>query len=101
MRFGLSHSDAGEASRLGAVVDRLRSQNNLETILVGKVACTTVLGSNLNYSDIENASVVWEFLKGRSLPGLMALDRVCFQNRLNFYCLPCLPFCSSLLLMTD
>ncbi|XP_027176973.1 uncharacterized protein LOC113776096 isoform X2 [Coffea eugenioides] len=75
VRFGLSHSDAGEASRLGAVVDRLRSQNNLETILVGKVACTTVLGSNLNYSVIENASVVWEFLKGRSLPGLMALDR--------------------------
>lgn len=31
-------------------------------------------------SMIENASVVWEFLKGRKLPGVVALDRVCFNN---------------------
>jgi phosphoglycerate kinase len=29
---------------------------------------------------IENASVLWEFFKGRKLPGVMALDRVCSVN---------------------
>lgn len=33
--------------------------------------------SSFPYKHFENASVVWEFLKGRALPGVAALDRVC------------------------
>ncbi|KAL3531964.1 hypothetical protein ACH5RR_005485 [Cinchona calisaya] len=75
LKFGSLSAKAGGASKLGAMLDKLRRQNNLEIIVVGKMARRTVLGSDTTYDVIENASIVWEFLKGRNLPGLMALDR--------------------------
>lgn len=77
VKFGSLSANAGGTLKLGAILDRLRKQNNLEIIVDGKVARRTVLGSISTYDVIESASIVWEFLKGRNLPGLMALDRVC------------------------
>ncbi|CAI9097980.1 OLC1v1034511C1 [Oldenlandia corymbosa var. corymbosa] len=75
VKFGSSSTDTGGASKLAAILDRLRRQNNLETIVVGKMACKTLPVSYLTYSMIENASLIWDYLKGKNLPGLMALDR--------------------------
>ncbi|KAI9153761.1 hypothetical protein LWI28_016164 [Acer negundo] len=38
-------------------------------------AITKESSSALGFNMVKNASVVWEFLKGRKLPGIMALDR--------------------------
>lgn len=81
MKFGSSSEITIEASKLAAVLDSLK-QRNSDIIVVGKMACQVLLGKTSLSADcmIENASVVWEFLKGRKLPGLMALDRVCFLD---------------------
>ncbi|KAJ7972365.1 Phosphoglycerate kinase [Quillaja saponaria] len=65
------------ASKVAEMLDQL-SQSNCDVIVVGNMACQVVRQgwsalSTINM--IENASVVWEFLKGRKLPGVTALDR--------------------------
>ncbi|KAL8241286.1 hypothetical protein R6Q59_014641 [Mikania micrantha] len=54
------------------------SQRNCDVTVVGNVACKALTEESAVFSScniIEHASVIWEFLKGRKLPGLMALDR--------------------------
>lgn len=67
------------ASKLAKILDQL-SQGNCEVTVIGNLACQLMRQENKSLSSInliENASVVWEFLKGRKLPGVTAVDRVC------------------------
>lgn len=76
VKFSSSHQESTGASKLAAMLYKL-SQKNRDLIVVGKQACETFVGksSHLTADMIENASIVWEFLKGRKLHGLLALDR--------------------------
>ncbi|CAM0956937.1 unnamed protein product [Alopecurus aequalis] len=65
------------ATQLGQILDKA-SHNSCDVILVGSVACKAVKGisdSSSQYTSFENGSIVWEFLKGRILPGIAALDK--------------------------
>ena len=80
MKFGLSNQDSNGTSKLAKLLGKL-SQENCDVTVIGDMACKALMGESSMVYDcniIENASVVWEFLKGRKLPGVMALDRVCF-----------------------
>lgn len=69
------------AANLAKMLDQL--SRNCEITVVGNMACQVMKQelSSLSFINlVDNASVVWEFLKGRKLPGVMALDRVCFNN---------------------
>ncbi|GJM84661.1 hypothetical protein PR202_ga00352 [Eleusine coracana subsp. coracana] len=62
---------------LGQILEKVHS-DICDIILVGSAACTAVKGtsdSSFRYTKFQNASVVWEFLKGRILPGIAALDK--------------------------
>ncbi|KAI9122332.1 hypothetical protein K1719_007021 [Acacia pycnantha] len=64
------------AANLAKMLDQLSS--NCEITVVGHMACQVMRQelSSLSFINlVDNASVVWEFLKGRKLPGVMALDR--------------------------
>ncbi|KAG5584290.1 hypothetical protein H5410_044724 [Solanum commersonii] len=76
VKFSSSHQESAGASNLAAMLYNL-SQKNCDLIVVGKQACETIVGktSHVTADMIENASIVWEFLKGRKLHGLLALDR--------------------------
>ncbi|KAL4576613.1 hypothetical protein LXL04_012709 [Taraxacum kok-saghyz] len=77
VKFGLSNQDSNGTSILAKLLGKL-SQENCDVTVIGDMACKALMGESLMVYDcniIENASVVWEFLKGRKLPGLMALDR--------------------------
>ncbi|KAJ9181551.1 hypothetical protein P3X46_009672 [Hevea brasiliensis] len=77
LKFKLSSPCINEASKLARMLDEL-SQQNCDVTVVGKMAYKTIMmeSSSLSaYSIIESGSVVWEFFKGRKLPGIMALDR--------------------------
>nr|GMD47803.1 Phosphoglycerate kinase [Ipomoea batatas] len=77
VKFSSSNLNAGGASKLAAMIDAL-SQRNCDVSIVGKMACDAFHGNSSSATAenmIQNASVVWEFLKGRNLPGLLALDR--------------------------
>jgi phosphoglycerate kinase len=66
------------AIQLGQILDKA-SHNSCDVILVGSAACKAVKGisdSSSQYTTFENGSIVWEFLKGRILPGIAALDKV-------------------------
>lgn len=79
MKFADRSEHTNGASKLAKVLVKL-SQGNCETTVVGTTACQLVRQETSSLSTInmvENASVVWEFLKGRKLPGVLALDRVC------------------------
>lgn len=68
------------ASKLAQIFDQL-SQNNCDVTVVGNSACEAMTKESSPFSVfnmIYNALVVWEFLKGRKLPGVIALDRVRF-----------------------
>lgn len=77
VKFSSSHQESAGASKLAAMLYNL-SQMNCDLIVVGKQACETFIGRSRHVTAdmIENASIVWEFLKGRKLHGLLALDRV-------------------------
>uniref|UniRef100_A0ACD5YH11 Uncharacterized protein n=1 Tax=Avena sativa TaxID=4498 RepID=A0ACD5YH11_AVESA len=65
------------ATQLGQILDKA-SHNSCDVILVGSAACKAVKGisdSSSQYTTFENGSIVWEFLKGRILPGIAALDK--------------------------
>ncbi|KDP29152.1 hypothetical protein JCGZ_16541 [Jatropha curcas] len=77
LKFKFPSPCTNGASKLAQMLDEL-SQQNCDVIAVGNMACKTIMmesSSDLVCNTIENASVVWEFLKGRKLPGIMALDR--------------------------
>lgn len=79
MKFADRSEHTNVASKLAKILVEL-SQGNCETTVVGTTACQLVRQETSSLSSInmvENASVVWEFLKGRKLPGVLALDRVC------------------------
>ncbi|KAK9288277.1 hypothetical protein L1049_016728 [Liquidambar formosana] len=78
MKFRWSSKDTNGASKLMLMLDKL-GQSNCDITVVGTMACKAVMKESSSvsvYNMVENATVVWEFLKGRKLPGLMALDRV-------------------------
>ncbi|GMH09824.1 hypothetical protein Nepgr_011665 [Nepenthes gracilis] len=76
-KFRLSDQDTAGTSKLASMLDNL-SKSYCDILVVGNVACEEVIRISKSasaYQMIETASVVWEHLKGRNLPGLMALDR--------------------------
>lgn len=78
MKFNKSSCISG-ASKLAQILNQL-SQRDCDVIVVGNMACEALIKESSCFSVsnmVYNASVVWEFLKGRKLPGVMALDRVC------------------------
>ena len=78
VKFKQSDQSSYGASKLAFMLDEL-SQRDCDVTVVGHMACQAVMRTKSSASTldlIENASTVWEFLKGRNLPGLVALDRV-------------------------
>ena len=64
------------ASKLTRILEQL-SQNSCEITVVGTMASKLVRQEKSSLSLInmvENASVLWEFLKGRKLPGVMGIS---------------------------
>ncbi|KAJ0771429.1 putative phosphoglycerate kinase [Helianthus annuus] len=77
VKFDSSVQDSNGTSILVKLLRKL-SQRSCDVTVVGNMACKALRGESEVLSTcniIENASVVWEFLKGRKLPGLVALDR--------------------------
>ncbi|RDX79710.1 pgk, partial [Mucuna pruriens] len=77
VKFVDSSKYTNGASKLARILDQL-SQNKCEITVVGTMASKLMKQeqSSLSFINIvENASVLWEFLKGRKLPGVMAVDR--------------------------
>lgn len=79
VKFGMSNQDSYGTSILAKLLGKL-SQQNCDVTVIGNMACKALMGESMVLDSsfcniIENASVVWELLKGRKLPGLMALDR--------------------------
>lgn len=99
-KFDLSTKNVGEASKLVAVLQNLK-QKNLDIIVVGRMASALLTGMHYAFAHdaVGSGSVVWEFLKGRSLPGIMALDRVhfCLSELVVLNCFCCLNVFSCLL----
>lgn len=88
VKFSNSNQHTNGASKLAQMLDLL-SQSNCDLTVVGNMACKVIMQESSSISEfnmLENASVVWEFLKGRKLPGVTALDRVC---SINFFCQFC------------
>lgn len=84
MKFVDSSKYTDGASKLARILHQL-SQNNCEITVVGNMTGNLVRQQNTSLSFInivENASVVWEFLKGRKLPGVVAVDRVRLNKRI-------------------
>ncbi|XVF76420.1 hypothetical protein PTKIN_Ptkin13bG0264800 [Pterospermum kingtungense] len=68
---------SGGGSKLAQMLYN-RSQCECEITIVGSTACEVIKNQTSSISSfnmLENASAVWEFLKGQKLPGVMALDR--------------------------
>lgn len=77
MKFKQSDQASYGDSKLAVMLNEL-SQRDCDVTVVGHMACQAVMRTKRSASTfdlIENASIVWEFLKGRNLPGLVALDR--------------------------
>ncbi|CAI8594100.1 unnamed protein product [Vicia faba] len=77
VKFADGSEQTNGGSKLAKILDQL-SKGNCETTVVGTTACNLVTqetGSLSSINMVENASVVWQFLKGRKLPGVMAVDR--------------------------
>lgn len=82
MKFKFSGPCADGASKLAQALNELR-QRNCDITVVGNMACQAMVmeSKSVLVNDMfENASDIWEFFKGRKLPGVMALDRVCSVN---------------------
>lgn len=76
VKFADSSKYTNEASKLTRILEQL-SQNNCEIAVVGTMASKLVRQEKSSLSLInmvENASVLWEFLKGRKLPGVMGIS---------------------------
>ncbi|XP_058077642.1 uncharacterized protein LOC131226014 isoform X2 [Magnolia sinica] len=76
VEFGASREDTHGASDLAMLLEKI--SGGCDVIIVGNAACKAVMettSSLSSYSMFESASVVWDYLKGRTLPGVAALDR--------------------------
>ncbi|KAL0375043.1 UNVERIFIED_CONTAM: tRNA (guanine-N(7)-)-methyltransferase [Sesamum radiatum] len=74
-RFSSSKQDKGGTLELAETLGNLSS---CDITFVGKIEFEELLGKSKSFSNdnfVKNAAVVWEVLKGRELPGLLALDR--------------------------
>ncbi|XP_043815418.1 phosphoglycerate kinase isoform X2 [Manihot esculenta] len=77
LKFKLSSTCVDGVSKLAQILGEL-SKQTCDVTVVGNMACKAIMmesSSLLDCNMIESASVVWEFFKGRKLPGIMALDR--------------------------
>ncbi|KAL3825877.1 hypothetical protein ACJIZ3_021906 [Penstemon smallii] len=74
LKFSSSRHDKFGTFKL---VEALRplSQSSCNLTFVGNVEFNALFQKSSNVNLVKNAAVVWELLKGRKLPGLMALDR--------------------------
>ncbi|WVZ59116.1 hypothetical protein U9M48_009311 [Paspalum notatum var. saurae] len=83
------------ATQLGQLLEKA-SSDNCDVILVGSAACKALkrkTDSSSRYTEFLNPTIVWEFLKGRILPGIAALDK-CYPYQIPWstvFCDPALP----------
>lgn len=78
VQFDPSYQNSSGTYDLAQMLDT-RSRENCDIIVAGDVACKAVMTVSQSQPAcymIESPSVIWEYLRGRNLPGLMALDRV-------------------------
>lgn len=76
--YDLTEEFSVGGTQLGQIVEKA-SFDGRDVILVGSAACKAIkrkTDSSSQYTEFQNATVVWEFLKGRILPGIAALDKV-------------------------
>lgn len=77
VKFSDSSQSTLGASKLARRLFDL-TERDCDVTVVGTTACKAMMqeSSTLSaYNVFENASVVWDFLKGKQLPGVLALDR--------------------------
>ncbi|KAG7964401.1 hypothetical protein I3843_09G168800 [Carya illinoinensis] len=92
LKFSDSNQHTNGASPLTQMLDIL-CQRKCDLTVVGSMAQMKKSSSDSGFNMLVNASVVWEFLKGRKLPGVMALDRA-YPFEINWnatYCDPTQP----------
>jgi len=83
IKFDPSLKATDGESKLALTLERL-SNTGCEVIVVGNATCEAISKHSTplsQYKTFKSASVVWEFLKGRTLPGVAALDRVSNQTQ--------------------
>lgn len=76
--YGLTEKNSVGGTQLGEILESA-SSDGCDVILVGDAACKAVkrkTDSSPQYTEFQKSTVVWEFLKGRILPGIAALDKV-------------------------
>ncbi|KAL5538226.1 hypothetical protein UlMin_045437 [Ulmus minor] len=76
VKFCKSNCPSG-AYKLAQILDQL-SQSACDITVVGNMACEAIMKESSSvsvFNMVYGASVVWEFLKGRKLPSVIALDR--------------------------
>ncbi|GLT89799.1 hypothetical protein SLE2022_077690 [Rubroshorea leprosula] len=77
MKFRFLNPCSNGASILAEMLCKL-GQSGCNITIVGNMACKVMRNQSFGLSSfdmLENASVVWEFFKGRKLPAVVALDR--------------------------
>lgn len=85
MKYKFSGQHTSGASKLATMLSKL-GQNDCDITIVGNIACNPITKeSSSGFNVVESASVVWEFLKGRKLHGVLALDRVCFLTLISVF----------------
>lgn len=78
VKFSSSKSCTVGTSKLAQMLYK-QSRCGCEITVVGSTACEVIKNESSylsSFNMLENASVVWEFLKEQKLPGVMSLDRV-------------------------
>ncbi|XP_041024086.1 phosphoglycerate kinase-like [Juglans microcarpa x Juglans regia] len=92
LKFSDSNQHTNGSSPLTQMLDIL-CRRKCDLTVVGSMAEMKKSSSDSDFNMLVNASVVWEFLKGRKLPGVMALDRA-YPFEINWnatYCDPTQP----------
>ncbi|XP_066374663.1 uncharacterized protein [Miscanthus floridulus] len=93
--YDLTETFSVGGTQLGEILEKA-SSDSCDVVLVGSAACKAIkrkTDSSSQYTEFQNATVVWEFLKGRILPGIAALDK-CYPYRIPWstvFCEPTLP----------
>ncbi|XP_021313077.1 uncharacterized protein LOC8082961 isoform X2 [Sorghum bicolor] len=81
--YNLTETFSVGGTQLGEIMEKA-SSDSCDVVLVGSAACKAIerkTDSSSQYAEFQNATVVWEFLKGRILPGIAALDK-CYPYRI-------------------
>ncbi|KZV26049.1 hypothetical protein F511_13927 [Dorcoceras hygrometricum] len=77
LKFNSLYQGSGGTFKLAEELDTLK-MSSCSITFVGNMQFKELLSKSKSFSEdnfVKNAAVVWEFLKGRKLPGLEALDR--------------------------